>query len=197
MESFAQGIIAFDRELTLFVNSFHTPFTDSLWQFMSNTVVWIPLYVIFMTVVIFRLGWKKALVALVALALAILAVDQFGNLVKEATGRLRPCHDHLMLLSGLNVPVSKGGMYGFFSAHSANAFAFAMISFMILRSDSMRKYRIYAVAIFFWASMVAMSRVFLGKHFAGDIAVGAFVGVFAGYLIGIMARMVMMRLAGK
>ena len=45
--------------------------------------------------------------------------------------------------------------------------------------------------------MVAMSRVFLGKHFAGDIAVGAFVGVFAGYLIGIMARMVMMRLTGK
>lgn len=187
MEGFAQELIDFDRALTLQVNSFHTPFTDSFWRFMSDTAVWVPLYLLFLAYVIYRLGWKKSLIALVALALAILCVDQLGNLFKESIGRLRPCHDQLMLTSGLNVPVSKGGMYGFFSAHSANAFAFAAASLQILKADYHRSHRSYAVLIFLWAALVAVSRVFLGKHFAGDVLVGAIVGTFMGYVIGHLA----------
>jgi len=197
MEGFAQGIVDFDRELTLLVNSFHTPFTDSAWKFISNPSVWVPLYLIVLAVITWRLGWKKALVALFALALAILCVDQLGNLVKDATGRLRPCHDQLMLLSGLNVPVSRGGMYGFFSAHSANAFAFAMASLIILREDRYRRYGSYALLIFVWATLVALSRVFLGKHFVGDILVGAVVGIVMGYVIGAVARRAMSGLGSR
>lgn len=194
MEGFAQGVIDFDRELTLLVNSFHTPFTDSFWKLISDTAVWIPLYLAVLAVIVWRLGWKKALVALSALIFAILSVDQLGNLVKEATGRLRPCHDYRMLVSGLNVPVSKGGMYGFYSAHSANAFAFAMASLLLLRADRFRRYGSYAVLIFFWAFLVALSRVFLAKHFVGDIAAGAAVGIAIGYVSGTVARMVMRRM---
>lgn len=191
MEGVAQGIVGFDRELTLFVNSFHTPFTDSVWKFFSDTAVWVPLYLLVFGVITYRLGWKKAIVSLFAFGLAILMADQLGNLVKDTVGRLRPCHDQVMLIAGLNVPVSRGGMYGFFSAHAANAFAFATTSYIIFRADRFRQYHGYAVLIFTWALLVALSRVFLGKHFIGDIAVGAAVGTVIGYVIGFSARRLM------
>ena len=188
MEGVAQVAEGLDRGLTLWLNGFNSPLTDSFWTFMSRTAVWIPLYAIVLLVILYRLGWRRTLVALAFLAIVILCTDQLGNLVKEATGRLRPCHDQWMIDAGLNNPVGKGGMYGFFSAHAANAFAFATASYNILKADSFRSYTPYAWVIYVWAALVGASRVFLGKHFLGDVLVGALVGILIGYLLGVAAR---------
>ena len=193
MEGVAQVAEGLDRDLTLWINAFNSPFMDSVWTFMSRTVVWVPLYAVVLLVILYRLGWRRTIVAVVALALVILCVDQLGNLVKEATGRLRPCHDQWMIECGLNNPVGKGGMYGFFSAHAANAFAFATASYHVLKADHFRSYRLYAWLIFIWATLVAASRIFLGKHFLGDVLVGAAVGVIMGYVFGVIARKIILR----
>ena len=36
--------------------------------------------------------------------------------------------------------------------------------------------------------MVAVSRIFVGKHFLGDVIVGVIVGVVAGVSFGLLAR---------
>ena len=45
MESAAQvigdALVSADKAATLWVNSFHTPFTDSVWLFFSNKWVWV------------------------------------------------------------------------------------------------------------------------------------------------------------
>ena len=180
------GLIAIDQSVTLFINSMHTPFTDNLWSFVTNKSVWFPLYAVIIGIIFWRLGWKKALVAVVSLALTILCVDQFANFIKDdVVCRLRPCNDPSMILRGLHIvePAHPKYCYGFFSGHAANSFAFAMASTMILRKDHRLKWNGYAAAVFVWAALVALSRIFVAKHFFGDVLVGAIVGTIMAWAI--------------
>ena len=53
-----------DQILTLFVNSFHIPATDQFMMFMSDRVVWFPLYLLIAFFLVKRLGWKKGLISI-------------------------------------------------------------------------------------------------------------------------------------
>ena len=63
-----QEIHRFDQLLTLKVNSWSSPITDPIWQFFSNIPVWIPMYVLIVALIIWRLGWKKGLIVVLAAA---------------------------------------------------------------------------------------------------------------------------------
>ena len=179
-----ESIASIDRALTLSINSLHSPLTDSVWMFFSNREVWIPLYVVVAVMLYVRLGWKKATCALIGLALTIVACDQCANLLKFGVARLRPCHDAWMLERGLRVLEDPGGLYGFFSAHAANAFGFAVCSSVIFNSRSTRSSAIYGRVISVWALLVSASRIFVGKHFFGDVLVGMAIGIAFGWLFG-------------
>ncbi len=179
-----------DQDATLFLNGFSTPATDQVWMLMSDKTVWIPAYIICAWMLFRRLGWKKAAVVLVSVGLAFGLCDQFSNLVKNSVLRLRPSYSSRMLLGGLNVLEGRGGFYGFFSAHAANAFALAMCLIIGFRNDRTHSYNGFYKVALFWASMVAASRIFVGKHYLGDVIVGTVVGLTAGYFIGMLARYV-------
>ena len=55
----------------------------------------------------------------------------------------------------------------------------------------------YAWGVFVWAFLVSLSRVFMAKHFIGDILVGALAGLAIGFLMGFAARLICKRLAGN
>ncbi len=192
MESAAQvigdAVVRADQAATLWINSFHTPFTDSVWIFFSKVEVWIPLYALVAFFLFRRLGWKRALVAIAAIALTAVCSDQTANLFKDWICRLRPSHDPWMLAHGLYLPYDAGGQYGFFSGHAANTFGFAASTLAIFRSDERHSYKAYGWAIFIWAFLVSMSRIFLGRHFLGDILVGAAVGMLLGWLFALVFR---------
>ena len=105
---------------------------------------------------------------------------------------MRPLHDDYMLNQGLHI-LEKGGKYGFFSAHSANSFGLATSTLIGLRLDKRLKYRGYAAWMYTWATLVAISRVFVGKHYIGDIVVGAIVGILAGLAFASLAKWVIRR----
>lgn len=197
MESAAQvvgdTIVRADQAATLWINGFHAPWSDAFWLFCSQVEVWIPLYVVVAYVLFRRLGWKRALIALAAIALTTLCCDQGANLFKNWICRLRPSHDAWMLANGLYLPGDAGGMYGFFSGHAANTFGFAAVTYGIFRSDEGHSYRAYGWGIFLWAVLVSLSRVFIGRHFLGDILVGAAVGLLLGYLFALLYRRVAAR----
>ena len=192
MESAAQvigdAVVRADQAATLWINSFHTPFTDSVWIFFSKVEVWIPLYALVAFFLFRRLGWKRALVAIAAIALTAVCSDQTANLFKDWICRLRPSHDPWMLAHGLYLPYDAGGLYGFFSGHAANTFGFAASTLAIFRSDEGHSYKAYGWAIFIWAFLVSLSRIFLGRHFLGDILVGAAVGMLLGWLFALVFR---------
>lgn len=190
---FWEHIHKFDQNLTLEINSWDSPVTDPVWQFFSDIPVWIPMYVLIVACLIWRLGWKKGLIMTLAAVATFGFCDQFSNLIKDLVCRVRPLNDAYMLESGLNVLEGASRSFSFFSAHSANAFGLATSTLIGFRLDKRLKYKGYATWMFFWASMVALSRVFVGKHYLGDILAGALIGAAAGFAFASIARIIITR----
>lgn len=182
-----QEIHRFDQDLTLEINSWYSDFTDPIWETLSDIPIWIPMYVMIVAFIIWRLGWKKGLFIVGAALLTFGFCDQFSNIIKDAVERLRPLKDEYMLTNGLHI-LENGGKYGFFSAHSANAFGLATSTYLGLRLDTRLKYRGYAAWMFTWAFLVSASRIFVGKHYLGDCIVGAVVGIAAGASFAMLAK---------
>lgn len=179
-----------DKTASLAINNLHSVFTDQMWLTFSGKKEWIPLYVLMAGFLIWRLGWKKGLTAILTIAVTILCIDQFANLIKNWADRLRPCNDPEMIANGLRalVPASTHSCYGFFSAHAGNAMGLAVCFSYFLKKKSCHEqssswrsvYGIITVVITIWALCVGISRIFVGKHFLGDVIVGFVVGsIFA------------------
>ena len=166
---FWQSVHQFDQQLTLTINSWYSAFTDPVWAFFSDKIVWIPMYVAIVALLIWKLGWRKGLVVIAAAGLTFGFCDQFSNLIKYAVGRIRPVNDEFMIASGLHI-LERGGGYSFFSAHAANAFGLACSTFI-----------------------GAVSRIFVGKHYLGDALVGIVVGCAAGLAFGYLAQRVIIK----
>ena len=182
-----------DKNATLAINSLNSPVTDFIWQVFSDKEIWFPLYIGFLIYLYVKLGWKKATVITVACILTIVACDQFSNFTKEFFARFRPCYDDYMLQNGLHMLEGKGNHYGFYSAHAANAMGFALSSLTGLKADSARSHRIWPPVICVWAFLVGISRIFVGKHFLGDVIVGLLVGALFGWLLAQIGRWVIRR----
>lgn len=197
-----QEIHHFDQLLTLEINSWNSFITDPIWQFFSDKLVWAPMYAAIIALLFWKLGWKNGLLVLLGALLTFGFCDQFSNIIKDAVGRIRPLHDEFMKSNGLNI-LEKGGGYSFFSAHAANSFGLAFSTFIGMKrclratsaadtkaadSRSMPKWlKAYGWWMYFWAFMVAISRVFVGKHYLGDVLVGILVGSLAGYTFARLA----------
>lgn len=199
---FWQEVHQLDQHITLAINSCHSGLTDPIWAFFSNKIVWIPMYLGIIALLIWKLGWKKGLIAIAAIALTFGFCDQFSNLIKYAVCRIRPVNDEFMLASGLHV-LERGGGYSFFSAHAANALGLAFCSFIGLDSNIHKGstspwwIKAYGYWIFFWGAMVGISRIFVGKHYLGDVIVGFIVGAAAGIAFGYLGSIIMKRIDRK
>ena len=192
---FWQQVHLLDQKVTLAINSWHSPLTDPIWQFFSDKLVWIPMYLGIIALLIWKLGWKKGLLVLAAAGLTFGFCDQFSNFVKHAVARIRPLNDEFMVSHGLHI-LENGGGYGFFSAHAANTFGLACSTYFGLRGCLDSKtglLKAYGTWIFFWAALVAISRVFVGRHYLGDVLVGTLVGCMAGFAFGWLADFISSR----
>ena len=177
-----------DKDVSFTINAIHTPVTDWLWQLFSCKEIWFVLYLAIAVLLFRRLGWKRALVVIGACILCVAACDQFANFTKAYFQRLRPCHDAEMIARGLRVLENPGNLYGFYSAHAANALGFAICSWQGFRLDRKHRYNAYGWGILAWAFLVGISRVFVGKHFLGDVLTGFAVGLAAGALLSLAAK---------
>lgn len=178
-----------DHSWTLAINSLGADGSlDAVARLFSKIQIWFPLYIAVAITFFARLGWKKGLIALGAMFLCVVLCDQGANLFKDHVFmRLRPCFDEAMLAGGLHVidHYPGGYFYGFFSGHAANCFGFATLSSLISTQDKKQggAWKAYRIAIHVWAFCVALSRIICGKHFLGDVTVGALFGIGVAYLL--------------
>ena len=200
---FWQNVHHFDQQITLTINSWNSAFSDPIWAFLSMKLVWVPLYAAILALIIWKLGWKKGGILILGTVLTIVFCDQFANLIKHSVARIRPLHDEFMVRNGLNI-LELGGGYSFFSAHAANSFGLAAVTWLGLKrgllgtdslraenhqSDTFRKdaklVKWYGWFMFTWAALVAISRIFVGKHYLGDVIVGTIAGLIIGLTLGL------------
>ena len=180
-----EGVVQLDQQLSLWLNQHNPLCLNGFWHVMSGVRDWIPLYVLLIVLVVWRLGWKKGLALVGAAILGLVLTDQIANLFKDGFMRLRPCRDPWMIAQGVLCPDGIiGGLYGFFSGHAANTFCFATLCWMGLKKgDPAHRYGWLGVFLYFWAALMAVSRVMLAAHYLGDILAGCLFGLLMGFLL--------------
>ena len=187
-------LIGIDQDITLWINGFHSAWSDPVWRFFSDVRIWFPAYGIIMAMMIYRLGWKKGLIVLLSCILTVVLTDQISYHIKEGVDRLRPYYTTEMLQRGLHWPLNRSSFFGFFSGHASNTFGFAICSFLGFRlNDRSCRYRIYGLGIFIWAILVSLSRVMMAAHYFGDVTVGMLFGLSVGLLMAGIAHAVIRR----
>lgn len=122
-------------------------------------------------------------IVLLIIGLCFLLGDRVSVMgFKEVFERPRPSHalEDAFLVKFKDFQLvynSKGGLYGFVSSHSANAFCIAMAFSLLSRK------RLVVFLLFIWALLTGYSRIYCGVHYPGDVICGGLLGVLLGWLI--------------
>ena len=167
-----------DTELLIFLNNLGNKSWDPLWVSITDKFTFLPLFILIIFFLFKKNGTKGLLVILLFISVLILFTDQFTNVVKDFTQRLRPCRlDELQgLLRDIDI---RCGKYGFFSAHAANSISVPI--FIINCVDESVKNFLKPVLIL-WVIIFSYSRIYLGVHYPLDTIFGLSFGIFSGFL---------------
>ena len=174
-----------DTELFLFLNDKHNAVLDVIMFWVSQNFFWIPLYALFLFLILKKYRRNAATIIVSVFVLFGLS-DRFSVFLKNTFLRYRPCHnadiEHFVhLVNGYC-----GGQYGFVSSHATNTFALAtFLSFVFANSPKpiFGQHKYFTILIFGWASLISYSRIYLGQHYPADVVVGALLGICLGYIV--------------
>lgn len=172
------NVAQLDQDLFLFLNGLHTDWLDPIMWWLSDKLIWIPLYAFILYLIIRKYNWRSVGI-LLSIAILIAASDQLSVWLKFYFERSRPTHTEGLIDQIHTLNNYFGGPYGFVSSHASNSFALATFTSLFL-SPFFKNYWIYA---FIWAFLVSYSRIYLGVHFPGDILGGAILGIILAHLV--------------
>ena len=154
-----------DKAVFLFINvSLANPVTDFIMPIVTSDNLLRIGYALAMVAILWKGDARLRWMALFSILVLALTDQASAGLLKPMIGRLRPCH----VLENVHLLVGCGGGKAMPSSHAANAFGQALLFGL-----PYRKARWPLIA---FAAVVALSRVFVGVHYPGDILVGAIIG---------------------
>ncbi len=169
-----------DKKLFFLINHGSTnDFFDFLMPIMRNSKTWIPLYLIIISLSIYKFK-KKGLWWVLFAACAVLLCNYISSdIIKENIWRSRPCRDTLI---GSQVrfiveycPMSSS----FTSSHATNHFG--MAAFIYFTGKSL--FKNWLSLFFLWAFIIIYAQVYVGVHYPIDVIAGAVLGTLIGYAI--------------
>ncbi|MFR9164867.1 MAG: phosphatase PAP2 family protein [Dysgonomonas sp.] len=163
-----------DIDLFRYLNSLHAKWLDPVMIFLSSHWSWMILFLI-VSIFMIRRSRYWGVREIILILVTVVANSIINNIVKVIIQRPRPCQNE-ELEATIRVLEDCGTRYSFFSAHSSNAFCLAICTALFFRN----KY--YSVLILIWATAVAYSRIYVGKHYPLDIIVGITFGVLMSFI---------------
>ncbi len=174
-----------DRLFVAINQTWASAFLDPIMKLLSSSLTFIPFYIWGIYRLIKRFQ-KSAIVPILLAVLAFALADSISSKVlKPSFKRVRPAFEtHLTPRTPAGMP---GGKYGFVSSHAANAFAlYPLLVAMIFYKKDLRfsqnsAQRMSVFMAFFVAFWIAYSRVYLGRHYVGDVFFGGLLGMLIAY----------------
>ena len=164
---------SFDHTLFHLINQdCANPVLDAICPLLRNKNTWLPFYIIGGLWLFYKYKWQGLWIIALA-GLAILVSDQSSNLIKHLAHRIRPC--------ATGEPVRLlvdhcSDSFSFTSSHAANHFALAVFLSLVFR-----RYRWLTPVLLVWASLIALSQVYVGLHYPADILAGGSLGGVIGW----------------
>lgn len=183
-------MIDIDKAATVAVNNWNSPWADSLMVTISSTWVWVPLYAFLIGLMIYTYRRASWVVILGVILLVGLADWTSVHFFKNVFMRLRPSRDP-SLEGLLFLPHGRGGLYGFVSSHASNCFGIGAYVTWVLK----RRFMIFVYGVMYvWASIIGYSRIYLARHFLGDVVCGALWGILLALGMVLLIRLVLSKL---
>ncbi len=185
------ALLQLDSQLLLLLNYYHTAFFDKAFWLTSDTLVWVPMYLMLFYAIIKGQKWQSWMTVLALIVLVVLCDRISTDIFKYGFERFRPTHDPDLKGIVKTVFGYRGGKYGFVSSHAANTAGLAVFSSLLFKN------RYYTVFMVMWALIVSYSRIYLGVHFPGDILGGLLLGAVLGFLVYKLYGMMVGRIVDK
>ncbi|MGB5287466.1 MAG: phosphatase PAP2 family protein [Ignavibacteriaceae bacterium] len=159
----------------IFNHTISTGFLDRFFSIITDVNKWYIAYLILLGIAFFK-GGMRGKIAVLSLIILITVTDQTGyRLLKEFFERIRPCN----ALPDVITPVGCAGGFSFPSNHALNNFAAAVFL--------LRLFPKYKWIFLTTATLISISRIYLGVHYPSDVLGGAIIGIGFGYLFSILA----------
>lgn len=148
---------------------------NKFFTIITNVNNWYISYLILLGISFVK-GGRKGKIAVLGVLLLILVTDQFSaRVIKEIFHRIRPCN----ALADVITPLGCNGTFSFPSNHAVNNFAAAVFFYKLFPRLKW--------LLLITASLIALSRVYIGVHYPSDILGGAVIGSAFGYLFALGA----------
>lgn len=181
-------LLLLDDRLFIRINQeWASPFWDPIMVLLSSSLTFVPFYIWAIYRLIRRFGKRAYLPIALAIVAFVLADSISSRVFKPTFKRDRPAFEqHLTPRLPAGMP---GGRHGFVSSHAANAFAlYPLLMGMVfyqkeLRFSQNKSLKIAVFGALFVSFWIAYSRVYLGRHYVGDVAVGGLLGGLIGYAL--------------
>lgn len=167
----------FDQEALIFLNSFHSHFFDFFMYMVTQKFIWVPFYVFLAYLILIEQKWRKAIIWLLAIGIAIAIADQVtASLIRPFVARLRPSHEENPVSEVIHlVNDYRAGGFSFPSCHASNSAVLATMICLITKRTYVK------ILICFWAALHIYSRIYLGVHYPLDIITGVVIGVVCAF----------------
>lgn len=161
--------------LFFFNHTLSTHFLDKFFGIITNVNNWYIAYAILLGISFVK-GGRKGKIAAVGVLLLILFTDRFSAAyLKEWFHRIRPCNS----LANVITPLGCNGTFSFPCNHAMNNFAAAVFYYELFPNLKW--------LLFITATLISISRVYMGLHYPSDILGGALIGSAFGYILSFAA----------
>lgn len=176
-------LYSIDVAVFRFINgTLSNPVTDKLMPFITDVTHWYLVYVLLWFIILFK-GGKYRIGLAIGMILLVTISDQISsNLLKNLIERVRPCK----VLENVHLLVTCTDSFSFPSSHAVNNFAAAMFFSFFYRN---LKWILFSVA-----TLMALSRIFVGVHYPSDVVGGALIGILIGYILAVLYNYLLVKI---
>lgn len=176
-------LYSIDVAIFRFINgTLANPVTDKLMPFITDVTHWYLVYVLLWFIILFKGGKYRVGLAIGMILLVIVSDQISSSLLKNLFERARPCK----VLENVHLLVGCTDSYSFPSSHAVNNFAAAMFFTYFYRH---LKWILFSVA-----TLMALSRIFVGVHYPSDVFGGALIGLVIGYSLALIYNLILVKI---